>query len=523
MFHWELLKKTALLGTERHPLATEALPASIQEILAKSNKNDAEGYFLKAAALLYNYNRAGQNPSKITLPNLALEDAETSTFCPPKTVALWKKVLDLSPANTYLLELLLQNCHQKNWVLTDDLLVNALSNTPKQLLPRLHLLLGVRGKWLAQFNETWQITDVSMSITQWEEGKSTERKAFLSELRRQNPAEALSLLAQAWPNESAKDRKSLLSTLKVGLSANDEPFLEQIHEELTKNLISPKPVTLEAIHLINELRLSIQGSPFGKEVAEQIAKYITKKKGLLSAIGFSSANYQLQLPDSEVDFWNGNEMNQRFGFDKLSSQKGVSDAEYWLQSLLRWLHPSHLITFFEGNLSRLVDFFVNTQSKNSAAYLYAFSEAMVYASPDEIKAFLKVTAHLEVKKADLLKRLSWPDQEELLLNHFQLSFALVKAITTEDPPQNWSLQFSKKALISLVKELDGSNYYYVFSDRNFLNQLGRKLHVSAKNLLYSLQNELSQDWQRNYWNTQFADILFKQLEIKEEIEQITAQ
>ncbi|AYQ32386.1 DUF5691 domain-containing protein [Runella sp. SP2] len=523
MFHWELLKKTALLGTERHPLATEALPASIQEILAKSNKNDAEGYFLKAAALLYNYNRAGQNPSKITLPNLALEDAETSTFCPPKTVALWKKVLDLSPANPYLLELLLQNCHQKNWVLTDDLLVNALSNTPKQLLPQLHLLLGVRGKWLAQFNETWQITDVSMSITQWEEGKPTERKAFLSELRRQNPAEALSLLAQAWPNESAKDRKSLLSTLKVGLSANDEPFLEQIHEELTKNLTSPKPVTLEAIHLINELRLSIQGSPFGKEVAEQIAKCITKKKGLLSAIGFSSANYQLQLPDYEMDFWNGNEMNQRFGFDKLSSQKGVSDAEYWLQSLLRWLHPSHLIKFFEGNLSRLVDFFVNTQSKNAAAYLYAFSEAMVYASPDEIKAFLKVTAHLEVKKADLLQRLPWPDQEELLLHHFQLSFALVKAITTEDPPQNWSLQFSKKALISLVKELDGSNYYYVFSDRNFLNQLGRKLHVSAKNLLYSLQNELSQDWQRNYWNTQFADILFKQLEIKEEIEQITAQ
>lgn len=523
MFHWELLKKTALLGTERHPLATQALPASIQEILAKSNKNDAEGYFLKAAALLYNYNRAGQNPSKITLPNLALEDTETSNFCPPKTVALWKKVLDLSPANPYLLELLLQNCHQKNWVLTDDLLVNALSNTPKQLLPRLHLLLGVRGKWLAQFNEAWQITDVSMSITQWEEGKSTERKTFLSELRRQNPAEALSLLAQAWPNESAKDRKSLLSTLKVGLSANDEPFLEQIHEELTKNLTTLKPVTLETIHLINELRLSIQGSRFGKEVAEQIAKCITKKKGLLSAIGFSSANYQLQLPDSEVDFWNGNEMNQRFGFDKLSSQKGVSDAEYWLQSLLRWLHPSHLITFFEGNLSRLVEFFVNTQSKNSAAYLYAFSEAMAYAPPDEIKTFLKVTAHLEVKKTDLLQRLSWPDQEELLLNHFQLSFALVKAITTEDPPQNWSLQFSKKALISLVKELDGSNYYYVFSDRNFLNQLGRKLHVSSKNLLYSLQNELSQDWQRNYWNTHVADILFKQLEIKEEIEQITAQ
>ena len=328
MFHWELLKKTALLGTERHPLATEALPASIQGILSKSNKNDAEGYFLKAAAVLYNYNRAGKNPAKITLPNLALEDAETSTYCPPKTVALWKKVLDLSPANPYLLELLLQNCHQKQWVLTDDLLVNALNNTPKQLLPQLHLLLGVRGKWLTQFNESWQITDASLSITQWEEGKIAERKAYLSELRLQNPAEALSLLAQAWPSESAKDRKSLLSTLKIGLSANDEPFLEEIHNELTKNLTSPKPVTLETIHLINELRLSIQGSRFGKEVAEQMTKCITKKKGLLSAIGFSSANYQLQLPESETSFWNGDEMNRRFGFDKLSSQKGVSDSEY---------------------------------------------------------------------------------------------------------------------------------------------------------------------------------------------------
>ena len=523
MFHWELLKKTALLGTERHPLATEALPASIQEILSKSNKNDAEGYFLKAAAVLYNYSRAGQNPAKITLPNLALEDAETSPFCPPNTVALWKKVLDLSPANPYLLELLLQNCHQKQWVLTDDLLVNALNNTPKQLLPQLYLLLGVRGKWLTQFNESWQITDASLNITQWEEGKITDRKAYLSEIRHQNPAQALSLLAQAWPSESAKDRKSLLSSLKICLSVNDEPFLEQIHGELTKNQTSPKPVTLETIHLINELRLSIQGSRFGKEVAEQITKCFTKKKGLLSAIGFSSANYQLQLPESETSFWNGDEMNRRFGFDKLSSQKGVSDSEYWLQSLLRWLHPSHLITFFEGNLSRLVEFFVNTQSKNATAYLYAFSEAMAFASADEIKTFLKVTAHLEVQKTSLLQQLPWPDQEELLLHHFQLSFALVKATTTEGPSQNWSSQFSKKALFSLVKELNGSNYYYVFSDRNFLNQLGRKLHVSSKDLLYSFQNELSKEWQRNYWNTHVADILFKQLEIKEEIEQITAQ
>lgn len=526
MFPWELLKKTALLGTDKMPLTPENLPTSIQEILSKSAQNDPEGFFLKASVLLFTYGRAGQNPTKITLPDLALSETETQPYCPPEIVSLWKKLLDSNPFNPYLLEYLMVQCQTKQWVLTEELLVKVLTATPPPLLPKLSPILGVKGKWLSQFNDAWQIPTTTVSKTQWEEGKPLERREYLMQVRQKNPSEALALMEESWPNESAKDRKSWISVLKVHLSPADEPFLDQIHEELTQNPPPLKPVTLETLHLVNQLRLSIKGSKLGTEVAANITKCIKKKTGLLSAIGLTQNNYHLQLPESEVDFWNGDEMNHRFGFDKLSSQKGVSDAEYWLYSLLCLLHPSFLIDFFEGNPQRIVHFFVNAQAgraSHSPAYLYAISEAMTFASPAEIKAFLELAKPTDIKASALLPFLKWSDQESLLLNQLELTFSLVKSSASDNSHQNWSRSFSKAVLQALIKEVQSTTYYNTFSDKDFLCRLGRKLHVGTKEFIFQLQNELPQDWQRHYWTNHFAEVIFKQLEIKEEIEKITAQ
>lgn len=522
MTHWNILKKTALLGTEKMPFAIETLPIAIQKAVEKADKNDAEGLFLKASAMLFTYSKAGQSPIKVTLPELSLSEDENQTICPNEVKMLWKKVLDNEPFNTYLYDYLIDKCIENQWVVADDLLVEVLNKSSKKTLPNVHQVVGVRGKWLSQFNEAWQIKMPDEKQSIWEEGKPAERKEYFSRLRTEKPDEALVLLQQSWENESAKDRKDLLALLAINLSENEEVFLKDKHRELITSNASQKPVTLETIQLINELRLMIKNSAFGQAVFEEVKNCIEKKKGILNVIGLGGA-YQLNLPKQETRFWNGTDMNQTFGFDKLSSQKGVSEMEYWLSELLRIIHPSHWIEFFEGDIKKMVTFFTdaeNIRKKDKPAYLYSLSQAMQIADSEHIKVFLENTAKSETKWIELLNSLDGPTQEQLVMQHFDLNVATIKTLITNDIQSGWSVAFSQFVLQALLKEMHGSNYYYLFSDKDFINRLARKLAIKTKDSIALLGQGLPQDWQKNYWISHFSEPIIKQLDIKEEIEKI---
>lgn len=522
MTHWNILKKTALLGTEKMPLAIETLPISVQKAIEKADKNDAEGLFLKASAMLFTYSKAGQSAIKVTLPELSLTADETQMVCSNEVKVLWKKVLDIEPFNAYLYEYLIDKCIDNQLIVSDDLLVEVLGKSSKKSLPKVHQVVGVRGKWLSQFNDAWQINTPDEKQSIWEEGKPAERKEYFRRLRAENPEEALVLLQQSWESESAKDRKDLLALLAVNISALDEPFLNEKYQELTASKANQKPVTLETIQLINELRLMIKNSVFGQTIFEDLKSCIEKKKGLLNAIGLGGA-YQLNLPKKETDFWNGNYMNQTFGFDKLSSQKGVSEMEYWLGELLRIVHPNYWIEFFEGDVKRMVSFFAdaeNVRKKDKPAYLYSLSEAMQMADSEQIRLFLENTAKSETKWTDLLNRLDNATQEQLLMQYFELNVATIKTLIANDIQSGWSLSFSGFVLQALAKEMQGSNYYYLFSDKDFINRLARKLATKTKDMIPKFEKELQQDWQKNYWISHFAEPIIKQLDLKEEIEKI---
>ena len=64
---WTELVKMALLGTEKLPLQTSVLPKKIQETLDTSPEKGLEAAFLKAAALTWLYEKAGQKPDPHTL------------------------------------------------------------------------------------------------------------------------------------------------------------------------------------------------------------------------------------------------------------------------------------------------------------------------------------------------------------------------------------------------------------------------------------------------------------------------
>lgn len=522
MIYWNILKKTALLGTDKMPLQTDFLPKSIQQILEKTDKNDAESIFLKASTLLFTYTKAGESLQKITLPDLALNEVETQVFCPNEATVTLKKIIDSEPFNVYLFQYFLEKCIDKQWVMPESMLLPLLNTATKKNLYKVHQVLGVRGKWLTQFNENWQLPTPKSYENVWQEGKPADRKEYFAQLRKEKPNETLLLLQQSWESESAKDRKDLLAILEDQLSAEDELFLNEKYTELTANQTTLKPVSLETVQLINKLRLKIPNSEFGKSIFEQIKLRIEKKKNLLSAIGLGG-NWQLNLPKEEILFWNGTEMNQTFGFDKLSSQKGISDAEYWFSELLKILNPNHWLQFFEHDVKKMVNFFAdseNSRKTNKPAYRNALSIAMQMANPIEIETFLKEISTTSIFPIDLIKQLDTVSQESLIPQYLTLNLEMIKQLSSLNIEIEWSKPFSEFILKNLLTEMQGGNFYYLYSDKDFILRLSKKLAIQTQQFIPTLENELSDEQRKNYWNTHFVDPILKQLELKEQIEYI---
>lgn len=123
-------------------------------------------------------------------------------------------------------------------------------------------LAGPRGLWLARLNPDWRFalragrTGVAGGTTQpdpqeaqrlWEEGLFAERIALLTRLRLADPAYALALLGSTWRSERAEDRLMFLDSLRTGLAAADEPFLEDALSDRSRNVRSTAAELLSAL------------------------------------------------------------------------------------------------------------------------------------------------------------------------------------------------------------------------------------------------------------------------------------
>ncbi|AHH93494.1 hypothetical protein GCM10010174_31610 [Kutzneria viridogrisea] len=104
----------------------------------------------------------------------------------------------------------------------------ALGAARATLRPAINLVLGVRGRWLAEVAADWG----------WARGRTEHepvdldappgrRLTALRAARRQDPAAVRELVAEQLPEQRrASDRQLLVNALEVGLGAADEPLLE---------------------------------------------------------------------------------------------------------------------------------------------------------------------------------------------------------------------------------------------------------------------------------------------------------
>lgn len=256
---WEELVTTALLGTERRPAAGVGGPAGL----------------LDAAALHTVRRRAGLLPAApAARPAPAPVDPR-----PPLPPAARRRLAQLladrsasggsggrrgtAPDLTELIPQWLATANQRGFrapaALLPALLDAARART--DLRPQALTFAGPRGLWLAGLNPEWKFalrgssggsslpdpTEPEAVTRLWEEGLFAERVALLGAVRAHDPSAALALLATTWATERAEDRLMFLDSLRTGLSAIDEPFLEQALSDRSRNVRSTAAELLSAL------------------------------------------------------------------------------------------------------------------------------------------------------------------------------------------------------------------------------------------------------------------------------------
>jgi hypothetical protein len=228
------LVAAATVGIAQRPVEVRALAGPLAALAAVLDADPA-GAVLDAAALFDAARRSGGlRPAPIDLPPAAPADTARELTAP--AAAILRAVL--ATADRELIGELLQAAARAGFrAPAPDLpALLALAARDAVVRPAVAAVLGERGRWLAALQPEWRrVADASAPAAvdpqAWQTGRLGERVAWLTDLRRRDPAAARELLAAGWARETGDDRPVLLAVLQLRLGPEDEPFLEAALED----------------------------------------------------------------------------------------------------------------------------------------------------------------------------------------------------------------------------------------------------------------------------------------------------
>jgi hypothetical protein len=352
---WQEISTAALLGTQRSPFQTPALPGELGEVIktapAGQRGNNAHT-LLRAAAVTALHRRAGKLPpiSRNPFPNLCARDLRPR--CSLQTAQRLEMIL--SSGRGYLLKEWIELANQRGLRVREESLEGLLARQ-KMILPfraELMPVLGERGRWLAAQNPEWDTFVYYPNERTWHEGNRRERLAFLSDLRTRDPQAARELLTSTWAEESPNERAAFLPLLANRLSLDDEPFLDSVLDDRRKE------VRQSAAALLAQLpssRLIQRMTWLGQQL-------VTWKNGLLRGA------IEVKLPESCGDAL------QRDGIEpKLAANPWLGEKAWWLAQILALVPPITWSSGWNKKPSTLIDALRKHELED--ALIYAWTEA----------------------------------------------------------------------------------------------------------------------------------------------------
>ncbi|MEV5968786.1 DUF5691 domain-containing protein [Streptomyces sp. NPDC051921] len=262
---WEELVTSALLGTDRKPLAGSG----------RSGGDAAPVALLDAAAVHTLRRRAGLRPGPAAAPlEVAPEDGRrplperarrrlgqllAGRAAPAPSGGRRGAAPDLAELLPQWLAAANEHGYRPPAAALPALLDAARARS--DLRPQALALAGPRGLWLARLNPEWKFAlrgtggggtlpdpgDLDAVPALWEEGLFAERVALLSAVRADDPARGRELLASTWSSERAEDRLMFLDSLRAGLGPADEEFLEAALSDRSRNVRATAAELLSAL------------------------------------------------------------------------------------------------------------------------------------------------------------------------------------------------------------------------------------------------------------------------------------
>lgn len=196
-------------------------------------------------------------------------------------------------------------------------------------------VLGARGHWLARQNPDWDWvgTPATDHARLWEEGNLDQRVAALTAMREQDAASALQTLRTVWSSEPPDSRAALLGSLAIGLSLEDEAFLEAALDDKRKE------VRLAAQRMLSGL----PGSQLGQRMAARLAPLLRYERRLMA-----SNRLLVELP-AERD-----KAMLRDGVGN-GSHPGLGEKAGWLVDMLSAVSPNHWTASFGIDVRALLE------------------------------------------------------------------------------------------------------------------------------------------------------------------------
>ncbi|MDJ1482419.1 DUF5691 domain-containing protein [Cytophagaceae bacterium YF14B1] len=480
---WNDLVNTALLGTDKQTFDENLLPETIKNSLSQVDKKDKEALFYKAAALASFFKKAGNMPEKLEVTAGLPAETEVLSYAPTPVISLLRKIFSYDSGNYALVEKWLDEAIRKSWIITPDLLLVILNlgldKKYKHLQPKIRQIAGKRGLWMTQFNSEWNYLKETDYLLLWEEGKAAERKIALEEIRKNNPAQARELLEKSWEQETAKTKLELIAVLKNQLSSDDEPFLQQVFDEIQTVRQKKKDATPDLLKQVVELLLSLPESKLSQEIWEKVKRYVykTKDKKLLGLV--SAENIAVVIPEKGDDFLCKETMWERLGILEESHNKNVYvDVEGWLYEIISRISPQLWEQHLSASPVQIMEAFNKgdgfTKKKDKAKedtialYTVALAQAAYYHNNTTwarswLEYYKDVYTIQQTHVSYLLGYLSDAELEEFYLKHIDLSNTATDSQRLREEllkrkEHQWSFAFTQYVVKAMCSDLTSYNY-----------------------------------------------------------------
>lgn len=440
------LARSVMMGANGNEPVLPHCDGALGEALGRL-KGDAEAKVLHAAALFAAHAEAGWEPQTATGSPLPRASEDVGEMLARSQEAVLTEIL--CDSFDFLLPELVELAASRGFCCPHRHLPGLLSageSYPEVYAP-LTRFAGVRGRWLAACKEDWSYVlrtrtenaDVPDNAA-WEEGSLLERVAFLAHRRKVDPGGARTLLEEGLKDCSADEREAFVETLQIGLSADDEAFLEMLLRDRSRKVIEAAC----------ELLARIPGSSFSQRMRQRLQGCVTKERGMFRA------KLGVEPPELGADaFADGIQ-------EKSPASTGLGQKAWWLAQLTAktplafWdtlgLRPAELI-----KLARKSDWY--------SALVYGWRRAAARESHSEWLQALLGTLDKDStseERESLLAALPAVDRERTLTSFLsssrsELDFpATAKLLLTLPMPWGESLG---KAVLAWMREGTRKDFY----------------------------------------------------------------